>query len=140
MPELKPSSEGNPGLQRWWREHSELDQLVETLLEACEGPRNAAASAALEEFAEALEGHFRVEEDTYFPLIERLDQDLAETLKGARLAHLMVRAQLEELRGCLARGEGAKAREVLKGLLELFRNHEELESRLIAELSTAPAD
>ena len=138
MPGSKHSETGSSGggLQRWWQDHSELDQLVGKLQDATERQSVAAASAALEELAEALEGHFTVEEEVYFPLVERLRPELAETMKDARMAHLTLRGQLDQLRGLLSDGDREAARGVLGALLELFRRHEALEERLIADLSS----
>lgn len=123
-------------LKRWWQEHSELDELVEALVEATEHGTLAAASASVEELGEALEGHFAVEEEVYFPLVESLRPEYGPTVQTARLAHLEVREQLDRLRSHLSNGDPASARDVLNALLDIFRTHEEMEGRLIADLST----
>jgi hemerythrin-like domain-containing protein len=122
-------------LSRWWQEHSELDQLIEALTETCDGGSGAAASAALEDLAGALEGHLTVEEEVYFPLVEHLRPELESTIRGVRLAHTMLRARIDQLREHLAADERQEARRLLGALLELFRSHEAVEGQLIADLS-----
>jgi len=129
----------NGQLSRWWQEHSELDQLIEALVEACGGSSSAAASAALEDLSEALEGHLTVEEEVYFPLVEHLRPELEPVLKGVRLAHGVLRSQVDQLREQLAGDERTEANRLLGSLLELFRSHEAIEGQLIADLSGLPA-
>ena len=139
MPGTNPEIVSNQ-LSRWWQEHSELDQLIEAIVEACGGKSGAAASAALEDLAEALEGHLTVEEEVYFPLVEHLRPELKPMIQGARLAHGVLRGQLDQLREQLAADEREEARRLLGSLLELFRSHEAIEGQLIADLSGLPPD
>jgi hemerythrin len=126
-------------LQRWWKEHSELDRLVEVLTETMSGGRMAAARAALEDLFEAMEAHLSVEEDVYFPLVEKLAHAHIPLLREARLAHLELRGNLEEMRDHLSQGELDAARRALVALLDRFREHEQTEARLIADLELASA-
>ena len=126
-------------LQRWWKEHSELDRLVEVLTETLSGGRMAAARAAFENLFEAMEAHLTVEEDVYFPLVEKLSHAHIPVLREARLAHLELRGNLEEMRDHLSEGELDAARRVLIALLDRFREHEQTEAQLIADLEPASA-
>ncbi len=126
-------------LRRWWKEHSELDRLVEVLTETMSGGRIAAARAALEDLFEAMEAHLSVEEDVYFPLVEKLSHAHIPLLREARLAHLELRGKLEEMRDHLSQGELDAARRALIALLDRFREHEQTEARLIADLDPASA-
>jgi len=133
------TQEGTSGqLSRWWQEHSELDQLIETLVEACADRSSAAASAALEDLSEALEGHLTVEEEVYFPLVKHLRPELDPTLQAVGLAHGVLRGQVDLLREHLAGDERAEAKRLLGSLVELFRSHEAIEGQLIADLSSLP--
>lgn len=124
-------------LDRWWRRHSELDQLVNNLVEAVARAKPEPAGSALEELAEAMEVHFTVEEELYFPVIENLSERHLPVLQHARLAHLKLRSQLAELRERLGEGEMPAAQKVLAALLGRFRSHEEAEAALIQELLRA---
>ena len=139
MPGTEPETASGQ-LSRWWQEHSELDQLIEAVVEACAGNSGAAASAALEDLAQALEGHLTVEEEVYFPLVKHLRPELEPTIRAVRLAHGVLRGQLDELREQLAANEREEARRLLDSLLELFRSHEAIEGKLIADLSGLPSD
>jgi len=132
-----PPTSGPGELARWWREHSDLDQLVAELVEATEARSLAAATAALEELASALEGHFTVEEEVYFPLVSELRPEFAASLERARLAHTELRNRFDRMRGHLEDGDRLGAKDLLSGALDLFRIHEEMEGSLIADLSAA---
>lgn len=121
-------------LENWWQDHSELDYLVAAVATTIAGGSAAAASAALEDFAGALYAHLEVEEDVYFPLIERLAPEHASTIRDARLAHLDLRQRIDALRSHLAQGELEAARDGLRQMLDEFRAHERLEAGLIADL------
>ena len=142
MPGTDPRSQETAigQLSRWWQEHSELDQLIEVLVEACGGRSSAAASAALEDLAQALEGHMAVEEEVYFPLVGHLRPELEPTIKGVRLAHGVLRGQLDQLREQLAGNEREEIGRLLASLLEVFRSHEAIEGQLIADLGILPPD
>lgn len=131
--ETQPGGAGE--LERWWRDHSELDRLVACLVDTIDTGSAAAAESALEELASALEGHLSVEEDVYFPLVEKLSSDHREALRDALRAHDRVRSDLDGLRSRLREGELTGARRELIALLNRFRLHEEAEARLITELA-----
>lgn len=128
---------GSPqeALERWWQDHSELDRLVDALLAALGSSSAAAARAALEELREAMHAHFSVEEDVYFPLVERLSPRHAPEVRRAATAHDLVRSGLDEIQTRLGSGDLAAARSILLGLLAEFRRHEEREANLIADLT-----
>jgi hemerythrin len=128
---------GGPEFDRWWQRHSELDRLVEALAAAMEGERAEGAERALRELAEALDLHFRVEEESSFPLVERLSPQQAPAIAQARAAHAELRARLDAIAAEIASERVASARAELTRFLEGFRTHEEAESRLIAELRGA---
>lgn len=137
MPETypRPGAEGADRLERWWSEHSELDQLVEACEEALERRSEAAASAALEELGLALEDHFRIEEEVYFPAVQAIRPDLGSLLQSAKLAHRDLLDAVLRARDEVDLGTCDQAREALSLLLGAFRSHEELEGRVIAELA-----
>jgi hemerythrin len=125
-----------PSARRWWREHSELARMVEGLVEAVAEESHAAARAALEELTVALQDHFSVEEEVYFPLVESLSSEHAPAIEAARAEHTNLRECLETLRGLIGDGELAPARDALAGLLDRLSAHELEESKLIADLES----
>jgi len=122
-------------IERWWREHGDLDYQVGAVVHALTQRGVAAASAAIEDFASALEDHLGVEEEVYFPLIERLAPEHTPAVQRARLAHLELRDGIDELREQLMHGELMPARRSFTALLARLRSHEEMEGRIIADLA-----
>ncbi|UCE85436.1 MAG: hemerythrin domain-containing protein [Deltaproteobacteria bacterium] len=124
---------------RWWQEHSALDGMVETLVEAIEGRDSDAARAAAEDLFGAMDAHAREEEAVYFPLIERYGPDQADAIRRARAAHVELREDLDAVRSALGGGDLPAARGALEQLLERFRLHEEAEARLLDQLRAGSA-
>ena len=122
------------GLKRWWEEHSELDALVDVVVDALQHGGIASAASSLEDLAGALEAHFGVEETAYFPLVERLSPEQRPTIDAARLGHRKIRERLEDLRELVENGDLRAARAALYVLLERFRAHELEETKLVARL------
>ena len=121
-------------LERWWEEHSELDHLVSGLEATLQAGSAARASEALEDLAEALISHLSVEEDVYFPLLERLLPEAAAAVRQARVAHRDLLSEFDRIRDQLATSDLISARSTLERLLWRFRDHERRESQLIAQL------
>lgn len=134
--EQSPLRQPRGELESWWSEHGELDRLFGGLFSIIASGRAAAASDAFEDLAEALEAHLSVEEDVYFPLIERLSPAHGSVVREARLAHLGLRDRMGALRTHLADGQLEPAKSLLARLLEELRDHERAEARLIADLGT----
>jgi DNA-binding FadR family transcriptional regulator len=124
---------------RWWQEHSALDLMVEALVEALDGRDADAARAAAEELTRAMATHAREEEDVYFPVIERLAPEQADSVRRARETHVELHENLDAIRSALADGDLEAARRVLTELLERFRLHEQAEARLIDWLAGGTA-
>lgn len=122
-------------IERWWRDHNDLDYQVGAVVHALTQRGVTAASAAIEDFAAALEDHLGVEEEVYFPLIERLAPEHASAVQRARFSHLELRDGIDELREQLMRGELIPARRSFTALIALLRSHEEREGRIIAVLA-----
>ena len=122
----------------WVRERGDLGPLVSLLVEAIATQGTSAANAALRELAEAMEAHFSVKEEVYFPLVEDLRPDQRYSVERARRVHTRVRRGLGELSRSLADGRLQEARSLLGELLAELRAHEQEAARLIAGLRQAP--
>jgi iron-sulfur cluster repair protein YtfE (RIC family) len=121
-------------LARWWEEHSELDRLVEAVEETMGGADAAEAARALEQLDEALDAHFTVEEQVYFPLVEEFSPLHSSVVRAASLGHTKIRERMHALRALVENGEIGPARRALFVLLDRFRTHETEERKLILEL------
>jgi hypothetical protein len=133
-----PASPDVRGGENWARERGELGPLVSLLVEAVATQGPSAASAALRELAEAMEAHFSVKEEVYFPLVEDLRPDQRTSVERARRVHTRVRRGLGELGRSLTDGRIDEARDLLGELLAELRVHEREAARLIAGLRQAP--
>jgi hypothetical protein len=131
------NSEGREG-EGWVRERGELGPLVALLVEAVATQGPSAANAALRELAEAMEAHFTVKEEVYFPLVEDLRPDQRYSVERARGVHTRVRRGLGELSRSLNDGRLHEARSLLGDLLAELRAHEQEAARLIAGLRQTP--
>lgn len=129
---------GAETLESWWEQHSRLDQLVLGLEGAFSNGSIGAASEALDALTDALEEHFGLEEQVYFPLVERLSREHAPAIQAAKLGHQRVRERLEQVRELIGEGQLVPARRALHLLLERFRTHEADETRLIEALEEIP--
>ena len=124
-------------VNRWRQQHSDLDRMIEDVSQAIESGSSQAAGAALEELGDELEAHFAVEEEVYFPLIERVSTLYVPVLRSARLGHRKIRARMEDLRDLIERAEFGPARRALAVLVDRFHTHEATEAKLVRELERA---
>ena len=132
--DIRPEISQRAELRRWWEEHSKLDKLVEAFIQTLREGSVPAAIGALDELAQAFETHMSVEEDVYFPLVEKLHGAQIPLVREAREFHPNLRAGLAEIRSRLDQRDPAAAHQKLSSLLDLFRLHEQTESKLIATL------
>jgi hypothetical protein len=121
-------------LLRWWRERSELDRLVETVIETMDGGNLSGMGRALEEFEEALEAHFTLEEKVYFPLIEQFSPPHRGVVEMARLSHQRIRDAINDVRELVGNGQIAAGSRALFVMLDCVRTHESEETKLILDL------
>jgi hemerythrin-like domain-containing protein len=139
MPGSRLQEQGEAGVfERWWQEHSELDQYVTELELALNSSSAARASEALEDLTEALRAHLTVEEDVYFPLLERLLPDQAPGIQEACVAHRDILSDVDQMQDQLSSSDLTGARSTLKTLLRRFRDHEQAEAKMVARLRTPP--
>ncbi len=122
--------------ERWWEQHSELDQLVEAATDALSSGSRFRSSEALEDLAVALESHLAVEEDVYFPLLERLLPETAPGIRAALEAHEKLRHEIGRMRSELTRFDLTSVQDGLGRLLQTFHEHEKHEARMVAPLRT----
>ncbi len=124
-------------VDRWWQQHSDLETMIEGVGQALARGSSQAAGAALEDLSDALEAHFALEEEVYFPLIERVSSLYLPVLTSARLGHQKLRARLEDVHHLIERAEFGPARRALAVLLDRFRSHEAAEAKLLRDLERA---
>jgi iron-sulfur cluster repair protein YtfE (RIC family) len=139
MPGEGSQLRGEAGVfERWWREHSELDQLVTELDAALRDGSGARARESLDDLTEAFRSHLAIEEEVYFPLLEGLLPEQAAGIRSARLAHRELLGALDEMVEQVAQADLPTARATLDVLLQRFRDHEQEEARMVAKLRVSP--
>ena len=121
-------------IERWWREHAELDQRVTDALGALADGTMAAVAAAMAELSETLDRHFTTEEAVYFPLVECHSNACASRVVAARLGHTRLRDSIEQIDALVASGDLRAAQRGMGALLAAFRRHEREEAALVHAL------
>ena len=124
-------------LPRWWKEHSELDQVVACVAQTLASGGLDRTLVAVSALKATLERHFCVEETIYFPLIERFAPEEGGSIRAAQLGHERMRSTLDDLQGLLTGGDRPSARRVLAQLLAGLNEHEAHEEQLIKRLKSA---
>jgi hypothetical protein len=91
-------------------------------------------SARLRELRDALEVHFRQEDELYYPILCALRPDLRVRLEACVAVHARFRELLSDLALRSAQGQLAGSIRVFETLAEDFRRHEVREEELLSEL------
>lgn len=131
-PAKNPSQDAT--LERWWEQHSELDQLVLELETALGGGEGGPAAEASAELIEGLRAHLAVEEDVYLPLAARLLPEEAPEIERLLHGHAELLKGLDRIQAEIARSDLEGALVVFRKLMHDFREHEEAETRIAERL------
>jgi len=121
-------------LLTWRDEHAEIERRVHAIERAVVAATVEVATRAMDDFADALEGHFSVEERVYLPMVERLSPRGAAFSASVRLAHAQLRQSLEQLRELVELARWPEARRSVVLLAERFRSHEADEHDFVDEV------
>lgn len=117
--------------QRVASQHQQLDQFHSVFSDALARGDAGAARIALERFTEALDAHFSLEEEFYFPALHGHRKQLAPDLEHLARDHAVLRAALAEVTGELARENLHAGEAALNAWLARLREHERAEEKLI---------
>ena len=131
--ELRPADSGE--LASWWRDHSDLNYLIGGVVHLLHQNNAAAAAEAVEELVQEVTIHFAAEEDTYFPLVERVAPQYTKGIRAARIAHEDLRERLNRVRENLAVGEIEEADQNFHMFLEVLSGHEESEAEIMTSIN-----
>lgn len=96
------------------------------------GPRDA--REWLDRYREALDAHFRLEEEVLFPALQGLRPDAADPLAALCLEHGDFLAQLDDLANSLETAYGHPSAARVATLGGALAQHERVEERLVAGL------
>lgn len=118
--------------QRIEAQHRQLDQFHAVLEDALARSDLAGTQLALARFLEALEAHFSLEEEFYFPALHGHDARLQGALAELVRDHEAMREAFADVRSSLRRGELAPASAPLRAWLGRLGEHERREESLLA--------
>jgi hypothetical protein len=116
-------------------EHRRLDGLFSAVRAGFVAKREAPElSARLRELRDALEVHFRQEDELYYPVLCALRPELRVRLEACVAVHAQFRELLSDLAARATSGELAGAVRVFESLAEDFRRHEVREEEVLRDL------
>lgn len=94
------------------------------------------AQAAFARYREALDAHFALEGEMFFPALHGLRPEWGADLERLDHEHEQLRASLAEVGRRIGAGGLAEAGAALEGFASALREHEGREERLIAQLGS----
>jgi hypothetical protein len=113
-------------------QHRQLDAFHEMVARAIEGGDPSAVLAAFMRFRDALEAHFAMEDEVFFPALHGLRPELEGELTALIQEHRGYRAQLERVQAHFDGEQIAEGGRVLEAMVEALIAHETREERLQA--------
>lgn len=114
-------------------QHRKLRQLQARVVESLAmGQPADDRRGAFQRFHDALESHFSLEEDLYFPALHGLRPELEDRLIALKNEHETLRQDLSELRPVFAGSDTNRCRRCLDEFVVSMSNHESREETLIA--------
>ena len=116
-------------------QYEELNWLFAAVYSALNRSAVHIAREAFTRFADALEAHFALEDELYFPALQGLRTDLGPALETLVDEHCELRGRLAELRALFSVGEAVTSRERLGELAALLADHEDRTEALIAKMN-----
>lgn len=117
-------------------QHRQLVPLREELRRALEdGGASGEALARLDHYRGAIEAHFELEVEVFFPAIHGLHPEWSRELGALEGEHVGLRQQLEALRAGLEDGDGGDPRRALEAFVAQLGEHEGREERLVSRLA-----
>ena len=116
-------------------QHRRLSELKDEIASALSAHAMQRASEYFDRFVEALEAHFSVEEQLFFPAIHGIDAEIGETVDQLISAHALMRDQMAGLSRVFASGDGRECARQLENLIALLQHHERAEERVMRRAS-----
>jgi hemerythrin len=116
-------------------QHEQLNTLFREVLGFLDRGAVHIARQAFARFSDALQAHFALEDELYFPALHGLRADLGPSIAELVAEHRGLRCRLTEIGALLGAGEGATSHERLRELAGLIADHEKREEALIATIN-----
>jgi iron-sulfur cluster repair protein YtfE (RIC family) len=115
-------------------QHRQLDEFHERVARALEHGEPAEVRSAFTRFRDALEAHFAVEDEVYFPAVHGLRRELEPELTAFVEQHKVMRLQLERVQTFIDADRLTEGAAVLDAMVELLIGHETREEQLLARI------
>jgi iron-sulfur cluster repair protein YtfE (RIC family) len=115
-------------------QHRQLDQFHELVAAALEHGEPVQVRGAFTRFRDALEAHFSVEDDVYFPAVHGLRPELERDLTALVADHREMRRQLEKVQALFDADRLAEGGAALDAMVTVLIDHERREEQLLDRL------
>jgi len=126
--------------QRVASQHRQLDEFQVVVTDALARGDLSEARRSLARFREALDAHFSLEEEFYFPALHSHSSQLRAELAELALEHDSLRAGFSDATVALSISDGAATTAALNAWLPRLDAHERREEALLAEAArSAPS-
>ncbi len=113
-------------------QHRKLDALWGLVVDALGHGRVPDGRAAFQHFHDALEAHFSLEDELYFPALHGLRSDLGDELARLSREHEALRRALAEVQDAFTGAHFADCEKLLDSVATAIADHEEQEEQLLA--------
>jgi hemerythrin-like domain-containing protein len=116
-------------------QHRHMAQLLRVFEETLADGAGEGAVEALGLYCGAVDAHFSLEDDVFFPALHGLNPNRGDALEALSREHAHYRAELEALRRSLEAGELPAFVGRFESFVQEVRRHEVREERLVSELT-----
>ncbi len=116
-------------------QHEHLRALIQALADATENGRVSEIQESVDRLRGAIEAHFSLEDDVFFPAIHGLHSETARELHALMREHVDYLDDLARLRTELTTGAVGAFTKGYRAFCKSFAEHERREDRLIASLT-----
>ncbi len=112
-------------------QHRKLNMLHRVVVDAINRARPAECITAFKRFREALDSHFSLEDELYFPALHGLRRDLSATLERLSQEHAALRSRLAELEAAFVEARLDECARLLDTVGAAIADHESREEQVL---------
>lgn len=116
-------------------QHRHLNPLFEALQDALVQGEAVEAQQACARFRDALDAHFSLEDEFFFPALHGLCPDRAPELSGLSRDHQRLLSELARLAAAVEGAELEQAARVLESFASTLSSHEHREEQLVSSIN-----
>jgi hemerythrin superfamily protein len=121
-------------------QHRQLDALYAMIADAIEKGLASKAQLAFLRFQDALEAHFSLEDELYFPALRGLRPELDGDLAALVREHQDLRESMLSVRSEFERSDLDCSANALEEFIRLLTAHEDREERLLESIQGRPGE